>query len=202
MQQTHGDTTSPTLLARVASLSNQPAWAEFVRYYNPLLQRWCHLFSLDSDLADELCQRIWIELVRKMPSYRYDPSGSFRGWLWILFRFRALDLIKERRGEVASLVDASLLHSQASPADRHDEPDERVLMLLSEAEAIHQTVRQRVKPRRWEAYWRIVIQREDIGATAAALEMNYAAAYAAARYVDGMVRTEGRRRRNELVHDD
>jgi DNA-directed RNA polymerase specialized sigma24 family protein len=138
-----------------------------------------------------------------MPSYRYDPGGSFRGWLWILLRFRALNLIKERRGEVAGLVDASVLQSQVWPANgADDEPDEGVHMLLREAEMIHQTVRQRVKPRRWEAYWRIIVEGEDIGATAAALEMNYAAAYAAARYVDGMVRAEGRRRRNASAHDD
>jgi RNA polymerase sigma factor (sigma-70 family) len=203
MLQINADNTSPSLLARVASLSNQPAWAEFVRYYDPRLRRWCRLFSLDSDLSDELCQRIWIELIRKMPSYRYDPGGSFRGWLWILFRFRALNLIKERRGEVVGLVDVSVLQSQVSPSSvADDEPDERVLTLLREAEAIHQSVKQRVKPWRWEAYWRIIVEREDIGATARALEMNYAAAYAAAHYVDGMVRAEGRRRRDDSARND
>ena len=128
-----------------------------------------------------------------------SAGHSFRGWLWILFRFRALNLIKQRRGEVACLVTDTLLEHQASPVDElDDEPDERVLMLLRDAEEIHENVKRRVKPKRWEAYHRIIIQREDIGETAKALEVSYAAAYAAARYVDGMVRDEARRRKGGM----
>ena len=39
------------------------------------------------------CQRMLVELMRRMVDYRYDPTGSFRGWLWRLFRFRALNLM-------------------------------------------------------------------------------------------------------------
>jgi RNA polymerase sigma factor (sigma-70 family) len=195
MRQFDTDTTSASLLARVASLANQPAWAEFIEYYNPRLRRWCGLFSLNGELADELCQRIWIELMRRMPSYRYDPGKSFRGWLWFLFRSRAINLLKERNRELADLADSMVLDLYVSGADPvDDEPDGRMLLLLQLGEEIHETVRDRVNARRWEAYWRIVIEGEDVGETATKLGMSYAAAYAAARNVDGMVRAEGRRR--------
>ena len=203
MLQTHDDPTSSSLLARVRSLSNQPAWAEFVRYYDPRLRRWCRRFALDGDLADELCHRIWIALMRIMPTFRYDTTGSFRGWLWRLLRWRAINLIEERKRELARLIDATAFDDRHGlEDDLDDEPDERMLALLREGEDIHRKVKGRVKPNRWEAYWRIIVQRDDIKETAALLGMTYAAAYRAAHYVDGMVQAEVRRRKDgTTLHD-
>jgi RNA polymerase sigma factor (sigma-70 family) len=200
MLHTLDDTTSPALLARVRELSNQAAWAEFVGYYNPRLRRWCRRFALAGDLADELCQRIWIELMRRMPSLRYDPSGSFRGWFWFIFRSQALNLMKERRRELAGLVDVGALDEQPSSEDDNDDGSEiRVLALLREGEEIHKTIKPRVKPHRWEAYWRIIVHGEDIAETAALLGMTYAAAYAAAHYVHRMVQAEVQRREDRTT---
>ena len=44
-------------------------------------RRWCRGYGLDEDSVDEVCQRIWIELADRMRTFRYDPNGSFRGWL-------------------------------------------------------------------------------------------------------------------------
>ena len=41
--------------------------------------------------------------------------------------------------------------------------------LLRQGEEIHEKVRGRVKPGRWEAYMRIIVRGDDIGETAAAL---------------------------------
>jgi DNA-directed RNA polymerase specialized sigma24 family protein len=137
-----------------------------------------------------------VELMRRMIDYRYDPTGSFRGWLWRLFRFRALNLIKERREELAHLVDLAFLDRLAPPYDPvDDEPDERFLARLREAEAIHRAVERRVKPARWQAYLKIAIFGERIGDVAAELGMKYGSAYAAAQYVEGMVREEASKRR-------
>ncbi len=196
MQRIGGDSTDTSLLRGVASLEDQVAWTKFVKKYEPVLRRWCHRYRLDSDLADELCQRMWVELMRRMPSLQFDPAGSFRGWLWGLFRFRVLNLLRERNAEVGMFVDVSLIDVHCREVDEtDDEYDELVLSLLSEAEDIHARVKARVKPDRWEAYWRIVILGEDIGETAALLGMKYGSAYAAARYVDKMVREEIRRRK-------
>ena len=75
MRLIEDDSTSSSLLARVASLSNHPAWAEFVRYYEPRFRRWCRRFDFDATQADELCQTIWIELMRRLPTFRYDPGS-------------------------------------------------------------------------------------------------------------------------------
>ncbi len=199
MPPTDADPTRPSLLRSVANLGNQHSWAEFFGCYDPLLRRWCHRFRLDPEMADELCQRMWIELMRRMPSYRYDPGDSFRGWLWFLFRRRALTLVKERQAELACLVDATIMDAPYPYDD--DEPDTGWLWLLREAEEVQAKVKGRVKPGRWEAFWRIIVLGEDIGQTAAALGVTYAAAYAAARHVNKMLRDEGRRRESGTTYE-
>jgi RNA polymerase sigma-70 factor (ECF subfamily) len=189
------------MLAQVANLGDQYAWTDFVRFYDPLLQRWCRRFRLDSSTADELCQRIFIELMRKMPTFRYDPGRSFRGWLWFLFRSRALNLVEKRRAELGPLVDSAFLDGPVPEDNEFDEPDERVMALFRELEDFHRNVERRVKPARWQAYLRIVVQGEDIGEVAAGLGISYGAAFAAARYVREMVRAEALKRRNGEAQD-
>jgi len=89
--------TDPNLLKRVAALWDNRARGEFFQRYDPLVRGWCSAYGLDAASADELCQRVWVELARRMPSYQYDPGGSFRGWLRRLCRHRAIDLYHERR---------------------------------------------------------------------------------------------------------
>src|SRR5262245_57658933 len=92
-----GDKTSSTLLDRVRDWRDHPAWVEFHERYDSLLHRWCSRLSLDADTSDELCQRIWVELMARMRTFRYDPSRGFRRWLWRLFQSRAIDLLRNRR---------------------------------------------------------------------------------------------------------
>ena len=89
MVQVKVGSTDPELLKRVAALSDNPAWDEFFRRYDPLVLAWCSAYGLDSASVDELRQRVWVELARRMPAYQYDPGGSFRGWLRRLCHHRA-----------------------------------------------------------------------------------------------------------------
>jgi Sigma-70 region 2 len=88
------DQTNPTLLGQVRECDDHPAWKELFDRYNPLLCVWCHGFALE---RDELCQRIRIKLMTRMPTFRYDPGRGFRRWLRRLFRSRAIDLMRARR---------------------------------------------------------------------------------------------------------
>ena len=81
--------TDPRLLKRVAELWDNLAWCEFFRHYDPLVSGWCRAYGLDAASTDELRQRVWVELARRMPSYQYDPARSFRGWLRCLYRERS-----------------------------------------------------------------------------------------------------------------
>ena len=97
--------TDPELLRRVAALWDDPAWGEFFRRYDPFVRARCSVYGLDSASVDELCQRVWVELARRMPSYQYDPRGSFRGWLRRLCHHRAIDLLRERQDDRFETLD-------------------------------------------------------------------------------------------------
>jgi Sigma-70 region 2 len=78
--------TSATLQAQVRDWGDQPAWDALFEPYHLLLRLWCRGFAFAGDDGDELCQRIWIELMARMRTFRYDPGRGFRRWLWRLFR--------------------------------------------------------------------------------------------------------------------
>jgi RNA polymerase sigma factor (sigma-70 family) len=197
--------TNPELLRRVAALWDDPAWREFFARYEPFARARCSVYGLDADSVDELCQRVWVELARRMPAYQYDPGGSFRGWLRRLCHHRAVDLHRERNDfPLFPLADKDLADKRGQ-TDANGDDDEVAagkLFLLAEARQAQEEVRRKVKPIRWEVFWRVVIEGEPLNETAASLGLKYATAYAAARHVAKLLREEGRRRRARLGLDD
>jgi RNA polymerase sigma-70 factor (ECF subfamily) len=181
---------------------DHPAWSAFFERYNPLLHHWCRRFALGSDDADELCQRIWIELMARMRSFRYDPTRGFRGWLWRLFRSRAIDVLRHRRTTLVATSDvagfeqsglANLPRLTAREDDGADRESAPPLLLLQAAEA-QEAVRSRLDPDTWRAYWMIAIDDRSVRETATALGKNYTAVYNGYKRVDRMLRQEGQRR--------
>ena len=197
-------TTSPTLLTRVRDWGDHPAWVAFFERYDPLLHRWCGRFGLDGDAADELCQRIWIELTSRLQTFRYDPSLGFRSWLWRLFHSRAIDWLRSRRTtqvpslDAAPLMASRLIHEDRNPAHDEDgpeaEPRSVPSILFRQAEEAQEAVRARVDQDTWHAYWFVAIEDQPVRDAAVALGKSYTAVYAGYKRVDRMLRQEGRRR--------
>ena len=137
-----------------------------------------------------------------MPSYQYDPQGSFRGWLRRLCHHRAINLYHECRDNRCfslgedDLIDARLDEPRASSISTTSSPARS--RLLEEALEVQKEIRRKVKPSRWEAFWRVVIEGESMSEVAAALGLKYATAYAGVNHVARLLRQEGRRRRAGL----
>ncbi len=199
--------TSPTLLDRVRDWGDHPAWGDFFERYNPLLRRWCVRFALDDDACDELCQRIWVELMARMRTFRYDPSRGFRNWLWRLFRSRAIDLLRKRRATVImSFEDLPVEEPPALGSNRDACDDEAdvigktgALVLQRLAAEAQDAVRSRVDPETWSAYWFVAIEDRPFRETADSLGKTYTAVYTGYKRVDRMLRAEGERRLATLL---
>ena len=78
--------TSTTLLEKLAYCEmgqrNEDAWRRFVELYCPLVYRLARKKGLNREEAEQLFQELCFSLVRRMPSFRYDPErGRFRDWL-------------------------------------------------------------------------------------------------------------------------
>jgi RNA polymerase sigma-70 factor (ECF subfamily) len=196
MRAPEGVTTSPRLLERVADWADHTAWLEFFGRYDPLLRRWCGRFPLEPGTADDLRQQIWIELARRMRTYRYDPGRTFRGWLRRLCQCRAVDLLRSTRrdaGATESLAVDPAGPPELSLAEDGEELEGHRPRLLGEAERVQQAVRSHVDPSTWNAFWRIAVEGCSVRETAGALGLSYAAAFAAQKRVAERLRAEGRR---------
>lgn len=196
--------TSPTLLRDVSDWEDHPAWVSFRDRYDPLLRRWCRGFGLDDDSIDEVCQRIWIELAERMKTFRYDPTGTFRGWLRRLCESRVLDFLRQRQAGVRLLaLDDRDLEREADPLGKSNDlgdtdraggaADRLRLVLLDEAAKVQAAVRKKVNPRTWDAFWLVAVCEWTVARTANTLGMTHTAVYAARERVARMLRDEGKR---------
>jgi RNA polymerase sigma factor (sigma-70 family) len=190
-------TTRATLLGRLGEWGDHEAWFECVRIYESFIRDCVRSFRLDPADTEEVCQRVWISLAKRLVTFRYDPSKGFRHWLRRLCRSRAIDLIRERKaGSIAgALDDGPVLETRRHDPDEDDEDSagsERPL-LLRLGRQVHDAVEARVGEATWKAFWAIAVEGASVKETAEALGMSYAGAFAAQKRVGRMLREEGRR---------
>jgi RNA polymerase sigma-70 factor (ECF subfamily) len=187
--------TSPTLLHRLGNWRDHDAWVEFATRYDPLIRCYCRRYRLDAETTEDLCQRVWIDLTRRICTFRYDPGQTFRGWLRQLCLSRAIDLLRQKQANRVELLDdqtAADLQQPAVSGTEEDVESERPF-LLRLAEEVQEAVRRRVDERTWQVFWRIVVEGQPVAETAAAAGMSYFAAFAAQKRVRRMLREEGQR---------
>jgi RNA polymerase sigma-70 factor (ECF subfamily) len=130
---------------------DQGAWREFVEYYAPIIYRWCSRRGLQDSDAQDVTQQVLLKLATKLPSFRYDPSRSFRFWLRTLTYHAWADFLSEREGVASGHPTewASLATAEAREDLLRRIEDEFDLELLEQAMA---RVRGRVEPATWEAF--------------------------------------------------
>jgi RNA polymerase sigma factor (sigma-70 family) len=114
-------TTNPTLLNRLCDWRDREAWFDFVTRYDPMIRSVSRRYRLDPDTMEELCQRVWIDLARRMRSFRYDPEMTLRGWLRRLCQSQAIDLLRKQKADAAQTLEFRLAGSLfQDPAERVD----------------------------------------------------------------------------------
>jgi RNA polymerase sigma factor (sigma-70 family) len=195
--------TDPVLLRKVADWANHDAWVNFRDTYDPLMRRWCRAYGLNDDSLNEICQRIWIELARRIQSFEYDPSRTFRGWLRRLCESRVLNFLRQRkRSAILSLDerDDTAVHmgtgSMIEPDEMDDSDsatDQQYLLLLKNAARIQAAVKARIKPNTWDAFWLVDVYDWTVERAAQVLGMTHTAVYAAQNRVARMLSEEGNR---------
>jgi len=101
---------------RLRSAEDAQAWGQFVDLYTPLLFYWSRKTGLNSQDAADLVQDVLTIVFQKLPSFRYDQSKSFRGWLRMvtLNRFREHCRLEYKQQLVAQAM--TLLEPEFKPA--------------------------------------------------------------------------------------
>ncbi|MFO0953551.1 MAG: sigma-70 family RNA polymerase sigma factor [Isosphaeraceae bacterium] len=199
MHPIKGDTTRPTLLARAGDWTDHAAWRELVACYDRPLRLWCRQFGLDAETADEVVQRVWVDLARRLSTFRYDPGKTFRGWLRIVCHRRAQDVLASRRrtdplpGEVSDRLTAAWPGPEDDTGQDDHDASARRPWLLQVALQAQASVASKVDPDSWRAFWLIAVEDRPVRETSEALGKSYAATYMAYNRVRQRLRREGER---------
>jgi RNA polymerase sigma-70 factor (ECF subfamily) len=194
-QSSSAGRTSPTLLMRLAqSPRDEGAWAAFVAKYGEQLRRWCRHWGLQEADADDVTQRVLLDLARQMPEFAYDRSKRFRAWLkTVAHRAWQKYVAALRRpghgtgdSEVGAMLDTVTARDDlAARLDREFD-----LELLEAAMA---AVRGRVQAATWEAFRLLALEKRSGEEAAAALGMSVDAAFKARSNVTKLLREEMKR---------
>ena len=149
------ETTSIALLGRLRG--HTPAgqdWSRFRTIYEPLIKAWADRISGPAADADDICQEVFLVLLKKLSTFDRQREGSFRAWLRQITVWAARDVSRksQRAGQVVGPDRDHLLMQledpNASLAQAWDaEHDRHVLGRLL------RMVRGDFKPATWTAFW-------------------------------------------------
>jgi RNA polymerase sigma-70 factor (ECF subfamily) len=73
--------TSVSLLDSLKPDGNPEAWARLVELYGPLIRRWLIRHGAKPDDVEDITQDVLAVVVRRLPEFRHEHAGAFRGWL-------------------------------------------------------------------------------------------------------------------------
>jgi RNA polymerase sigma-70 factor, ECF subfamily len=179
------NTTSASLLGRLASGTDSTAWPRFVELYTPLLYNWCQRLGLnDADSADFI-QEVLVILVQKLPVFSYDANQSFRAWLkTVLMNIWRKYLRKRGRLPTAS---APLELLAGSDLSYLIDDAEHQTYLLQRAVQIAET---NFEPITWKACWLFVMDHRSAAEVAQELNITVNAVYLAKSRVLRHLRSE------------
>lgn len=174
-----GRSTSRSLLNE-ARLADAVAWERLVRLYTPLVASWCRRWRVpEQDIVDVL-QEVFSAVASHLTRFRKDrPGDTFRGWLMVIARSKAMDYFNSRNrepagagGTEASMRMQEILDPCASvrlDAEKSDPVDDVIFneVLLRALDSIRDEFHERT----WQAFWKVVVEGRDTSDVAADLSM-------------------------------
>lgn len=167
--------TCPSLVQRLKA--RQPeAWRQMADLYGPLVYYWCRRYELQPQDAADVFQEVFSAVFRGISEFQHDPArGRFRGWLWTITRNKIQDHFRNRdhrqpaEGGTEGLRRIADLPEQLP--DPPSDPDESKECNSLVHRAL-QAVQAEFEPRTWDAFWRVVVAREETAEVAASLGMS------------------------------
>jgi RNA polymerase sigma-70 factor (ECF subfamily) len=196
MGTTYSPATRASLFDRLyrSGSPDDDAWREFVDRYGRLIYKWCRYWQLQDDDAEEVTQRVLVQLVSRMKGFVYDPSRSFRAWLKTVTHHAWHNLVVSRQrapggggdsGQWERLLTVPARDDLALRLARQFDRE-----LLDEAMV---RVRLRVASHNWEAFRLTAVEGEPPHEVARRLAMKVAHVYAARSNVQRLLREEVRK---------
>ncbi len=194
-------TTRVSLFARIAGLPADPgAWSDFVETYAPAVVHWCRRHGLQESDAHDVAQEVLVRFWRHADRFRYDPALRFRGYLRQMVHNAIVDWSAARRPDRLATGDEAVQDQLASAPAREELADrierafdmERLSAAMIEVEA-------RVKPRTWQAFRLLALERLPGREVAERLGIDVNLAYNARMNVQRMISDTLRRQDSAAV---
>ena len=167
--------TSNTLLQRLVAGSDDADWQRMLTIYRPFIFQRVSTYPLLVDQAEDIVQETMMVLMRELPTFERQRTGSFRTWLRGIvlnqLRYAARKAKKapipagqneKLKAHIEQLADPS---SEASH-EFDKEHDKAVFRCAAEI------VRDTVQPTTWKAFQKHVINGEDANAVAKELDVS------------------------------
>jgi RNA polymerase sigma-70 factor (ECF subfamily) len=184
--------TSASLLERLRTAPDEADWRRLDRIYRPLIRRWLDRDPSLGAEADDVVQEVMSVLVRELPGFQRQRTGSFRRWLRTVTAHRLAAYYRSRQNRpqaVGAFRDESPLMDLADPNSElahqwdaeHDRYVLRRLMDLIEPQFQTKTL---------EAFRRVALDGVPPGQVAEELGMTYAAVVLAKWRVANRLRQE------------
>ena len=143
-----------SLLQRLCQHPDEQHWERFVVLFTPLLSRWGHRLGVPATDTEDLIQEVFSILFRQLPEFRYDPSKSFRAWLWTLFHRQTLAWRKrQKRHFQLSDEQIEALACPDQVAEASEEEYRRVLV-----ERVLGILRRHYPPQIWQIFWAFTVE--------------------------------------------
>lgn len=152
------------------------AWKIFVEKYTPFLYEAFRKRGIQPTDAEDLVQEVFTKLLSVMPTFQYNPSLRFRGYL-LTIATRTLYSSRKRWSDRvlrAATGDAAQLQ-ETDPLEEITEAECRAYQFAQAA----RIARCDFEAKTWQAVWETVVEQRPAAEVAAELGMTVAAVYAA-----------------------
>lgn len=154
--------TSISLLGRLANSGSNDDWQKLLAIYRPFITNVVRGYPTLESHAEDVAQEVMLVLLRELPNFERQRTGSFRAWLRniTINQIRAVQRKSKRFQQIAEKEQMEDLLSQlaepASEASRlwdlqHDQAVLRQIMLI---------VRNDFQPSTWTVFEKHVVQGE------------------------------------------
>lgn len=147
--------TSVSLLERLSAQNLSEDWQRLLTIYRPFIESQVHRYPQLADEADDIVQNICLVLMRELPGFQRQRTGSFRRW------FRQVtvnELRAQARKQRARPIPSSLLEELDGALDQLLDPiseASRLWDLQHDQEVLRRVidvVRQESNPMHWQAF--------------------------------------------------
>ena len=175
--------TRESLIAKICDASNDDAWTEFVRIYQPVVQRFIQRHGLQYADAAEVAQEVLSRVARSVETWDGDQQNStFRGWLYRITRNQTIDFLRKQRVELAKATREECSLSQIAEMNSGFCSDSSEFQAEYEKELFHwaaEKIRPSFKATNWQAFWLSTVDGHSIEEVAKQLQLECGAVYVA-----------------------